>query len=288
MGREEQLLAASIADNVHEARAAEMKVSNEFSRNGTIEDAEQENDALREAQDTLKWHVAGLYRDVAILAERMSLPLFASRISAEFDKLEEAKADLADVDPSPYDPGLYSPHLGRISGHFRSLQVMTNGAAVTGLDTFRTILKNTPAILKMVDVEPQNEKDVRKAVFDVLKIAFHDAVREIAMPQLTKTFKPDMGVRSLMAAAEYKFVESEAELKTALEGVYADMKGYTGYDWRTFYAVFYTTDAIVNAERLEQEFAGVKADLNWTPIVVTGTGGRKKRAPRLKKPAVDQ
>jgi hypothetical protein len=64
---------------------------------------------------------------------------------------------------------------------------MTDGRAVTGLDTFRTILENTSAIIKLTKIEPENEAHVRNAVFDVLKIAFHDAVREIPVAQLLKT-----------------------------------------------------------------------------------------------------
>jgi hypothetical protein len=154
---------------------------------------------------------------------------------------------------------------------------MTDGRAVTGIDIFRTILQNTPAIIRAKGLEPRNEAEVRSAVFEVLQFAFHDAVREIPVGQLFKTYKPDFGVRSLMAAAEYKFADSESEVKKALDEIYVDMKGYSGhYDWRTFFAVIYTTDALAHKEKLEDEFRGVKADVNWTPILVVGKGARVK------------
>lgn len=35
------------------------------------------------------------------------------------------------------------------------------------------------------------------------------------------------------------FVNDDDELKAAIDGIYADMRGYRGhYDWRTFFAVF--------------------------------------------------
>ncbi len=81
-----------------------------------------------------------------------------------------------------------------------------------------------------------------------------------------------------MAAAEYKFSDSEAEVKKALDEIYADMKGYSGHDeWRTFFAVIYTTDAIVHQDKLEAEFRGIKADINWTPIILVGKGSRARR-----------
>ncbi|WP_147385710.1 hypothetical protein [Oleomonas cavernae] len=280
MGREEQLLSASIRDTLREAHKAESKISYEMEGNRTLEDIDEENTKLEEAQDTLRWCIRKLYRDVGMLAERMSMPLLAKRIAAEFDKT--AETDLAEMKTSPYDIGLISKHIGAILGHFDSIAVMTDGQAITGLDTFRTILENTPAIMTLTGIDPKNEKDVRRAVFDVLKIAFHDAMMEITVGQLLKTFKPDLGVRSLMAAAEYKFVGNETELKVAMEGIYADMRGYHGHDWRSFFAVFYTTDAIVHRDRIIEEFSGVKADLNWTPIIVTGKGARKPRKSGLK------
>ena len=80
------------------------------------------------------------------------------------------------MEPSPYDVHLVSPHLTRIRGHFNSIAVMTEGPAITSLDTFRTILENTSAIIKLANDEPENEAHVRSAVYDVLKIAFHDAI----------------------------------------------------------------------------------------------------------------
>ncbi len=65
-----------------------------------------------------------------------------------------------------------------------------------------------------------------------------------------------------MAAAEYKFIDSRLEAKNALDGIYADMRGYTGHpDWRSFYAVLYMTSNYYNQKDAEAEFELVKADL---------------------------
>jgi hypothetical protein len=278
MGREEQLLSESIKDSFYEGEKAATKLLDVLHRINGVEELDAEGfSPLQEAQDTLEWYIERLYRDVGILAERMALPLVANQIVKEFASIK--KTTLTNMEPSPYDVHLVSPHLTRIRGHFDSIAVMTDGRAVTGLDTFRTILQNTAGIIKLTKIEPANEADVRNAVFNVLKIAFHDAIREIPIAQLLKTYKPDLGVRSLMAAAEYKFVEDEKQLKSALEGIYADMKGYGGhYEWRTFFAVIYTTDSILHPERLAEEFRGVKADLSWTPILIVGKGARRRNS----------
>ena len=181
----------------------------------------------------------------------------------------------------PGDIQLRSQSLGRVRSYYHSLATMTDSGAVTGLDVFRTILQNTAAIVRLKAVEPTKEAVVRDAIFEVLRISFHDAVREIPIGQLLKTYKPDLGVRSLMAAAEYKFCSSETELKKSVDEVYADMKGYEGHhEWRNFYAVFYTTAPILHQDRLEKEFVRVKANANWTPIIVVGPGRRPLKPAR--------
>ena len=78
-----------------------------------------------------------------------------------------------------------------------------------------------------------------------------------------------------MAAAQYKFIDSHADAKKALDETYADIKGYSGrYDWRSFYAIFYMTRPFYSQKAADEEFRLVKAELSWIPIVVVGAGGR--------------
>lgn len=68
------------------------------------------------------------------------------------------------------------------------------------------------------------------------------------------------------------------EAKAALDGIYADMRGYSGHHaWRSFYAVFYMTQNFYTQADVDHEFRLVKADLNWTPLVVVGPGARKAK-----------
>lgn len=274
MGREEQLLAEAIKECLFDASKAESKLSRVLESYHSVDDVEGNDDEEEMAGDTISWYVTKLYRDVGIFAERMLLPLLASSIATEFNS--HKLSDLRNMDLFPHDFVFHSPHLSAIRAHFNSIAVMTDGKAITSLGIFRSILENTPLIIEQRKLVPTNEKEVRQAVFDYLKVAFHDAVREIPIPHLFKTFRPDLGVRSLMAAAEYKFVQSEEELKIAIEGIFADMKGYKGSDWRTFFAVFYCTKAVANKERLVAEFEDVNEDHSWAPIIVTGPGERKK------------
>jgi hypothetical protein len=97
--------------------------------------------------------------------------------------------------------------------------------------------------------------------------------------EVAEILSPGIGVTSLMAAAEVKFVTTKEEARAVLDGIYADMKGYSGRDdWRSFYAVIYMTEPFYSQKDVEREFRLVKAELSWTPFVVLGAGARKKKA----------
>ena len=272
MGLEEQLLTASIADTIRKARRAASKLSRLYEGN-TPDNVEEgpHADALHEAGLVLSFHLEKAFRDTGILAERLGLPLFRSDVA----QLRKSFSSLDELVPTPFDVNLQSPPLEAIAEMYGSLATMTAGRSVTGLGVFETILQNTPKIIEAAELRPMNEARVRAEVLKVLGFCFRDVVKEIPFPKAIKTYKPDIGVPSLMAAAEYKFIDSRADAKRALDETYADMKGYSGrYDWRSFYAVFYMTGPFYSQKDVDEEFRLVKAELSWTPIVVVGGGSR--------------
>jgi hypothetical protein len=106
---------------------------------------------------------------------------------------------------------------------------------------------------------------------------FPDTGREVPIAKVSKCYKPDIGVPSLKAAIEFKFADTDAELKKSIGGIYEDVAGYGGSeDWRHFYAVFYMTDAFITQHQVEAEFKVSKVDRQWKPIVVQGRGSRKR------------
>jgi hypothetical protein len=275
MALEEQLLTASIEQTFAEARKAERHLSRltYLNTQDNVDEGEHADD-LREAEGVLEYYVEKTFRDVGILAERLGLPLLAKEIArarAEIKKLSE-------IDLDPGEMEFHCGPLGEVRKYFDSLECMTRGRAVTGLSVFETILENTPKIIDDAALSPSKEAQVRKEILRILRYSFRDVVREIPFPKNIKVYKPDIGVPSLMAAAEYKFVDSKEEAKKSLDEVYADMRGYGGrYDWRSFYAVFYMTGPFYNQKDVDEEFRLVKAELSWTPIVVVGPGKRKQR-----------
>jgi len=151
--------------------------------------------------------------------------------------------------------------------------------ALTGLDVFETILRRTPSIIsRSQNPDPTNEKEVKEQVFDILKLTFRDATREVPFRQSFQTYKGDLAVPNLKAVAEYKFADKEEDVAKLMDGFYADMKGYSGhYEWQNFYAVIYMTDSWFDQEDFDRDFQRVKADQLWKPIAVTGKGARIKK-----------
>jgi hypothetical protein len=83
MEREEVLLAESIQRTLDETHRAHVKFhdAQECSTPESIDD--HDNHELDDANDELAYLIDKVYRDTAILAERLRLPQFAAQINAE-------------------------------------------------------------------------------------------------------------------------------------------------------------------------------------------------------------
>ena len=272
MALEEQLLTASLVNTFHEARPVLQKL---YDVGPSLQAIEQAGEEYDQAIYLLAYHVEKAFRDVSILAERLGLPLLRAEIARARAKIKDLTATtiLADDFTFQSEP----PQIAR--DYFDSLQTMTQGRDITGLGIFENILQNAGKIIKARTFEPKNEREIRTALREVLGFAFPDVVKEVRIEKSLKSYHPDIGVTSLMAAAEVKFVTTKEEATAALDGIYADLKGYSGRDdWRSFYAVIYMTEPFYSQKDVEREFRLVKAELSWTPFVVLGAGARKKKA----------
>lgn len=272
MNREEVLLTEAIRRTLDEVHRAHVRF-HDAQEGSTIESIDDPDDhELEDRTYELAYLIDKVYRDTAILAERLRLPQLAAQISGERlvagTKLTENTYTHHDVLP-------HLPHLARARAHFDSLRAMTDAGATTVHDILATMLRNTGKIVELKKLQPSSETQVRNAILEYIQLAFEDARKEVPIPKSFKTYKADIGVRSLRAAIEYKYVRTADEMKACLDGIYADMKGYGGDDsWRTFFAVFYMTGPFFRQDQVDEEFALVRADLNWTPIVVLGQSAK--------------
>ncbi|CAD0305531.1 hypothetical protein LYZ86_15450 [Xanthomonas hortorum pv. cynarae] len=228
----------------------------------------------------LEWRLERSYICLSLLIEQLGLTEFLKQFETGFKRFE---GKLQEVEMVPYVGDFYSEAHSYLRKYLFSLSALL-GANLEEqqqkeqMATLEGILINTPKIIFDRGIEPKNEAEVRKSVFDLLIHVFPDTVREASIIQNTKTYKPDIGVKSLSTAIEYKFAESQAEVKKAVGGLYEDMRGYAGSkDWTRFYAVIYMTDAFFTQRQIMSEFKHTSADDNWKPLLVIGKGARTKR-----------
>jgi len=152
-----------------------------------------------------------------------------------------------------------------------------NSADAFGLNKLESILRDTGVLVRRRGVDPTKEADIQHVMHDYLGAFFDDYSTEIKLPTPIKTFEPDGGVPTLKAAIEFKFATSLKEVKQEVDGIYADMIGYSGSeDWNQFFSVMYQTDAFVSEGAYKA--AVFRGGRKWTPIIVVATGERKPRA----------
>jgi hypothetical protein len=273
MALEEQLITVSLTNTFHEAQKVLQKLHDLGPRH--VREADELSEEFEECDNFLSYYVEKAFRDVGILAERLGLPFLRKEIAKAREKIKS----LTHVIRLPDDFTYHSPPLQIARDYFESLRTLTQGRDITGLGIFENILQNAGKIVKELGIEPTNEKHVRDALRKVLSFAFPDVVKEIPLEKTLKMYRPDIGVTSLMAAAEVKFATTKEEATAAIDGIYSDMKGYSGRDeWRSFYAVIYMTEPFYSQKDVEREFRLVKAELSWTPFVVIGPGAPASKA----------
>lgn len=271
MGREEWLLAESIAQELNHAEKALHEVDR-LQCDGVANSNDPEDTRYELAEHALSWYVERSLRAIGALAERMGVASIANETTeARRDRVMLAKTD------RQFEGELHCATLSLARACFAPLKAMTAAKSVTANDILLTILRSTGKIMAAKS-PPKNEADVRNAVLEVCQLAFNDAVREVPIPKRVTHYKADISVGSLRSIIEFKFVDSRDQMKVALEGVYADMRAYHDREWESFYSVFYMTGPFYTQQEIDEEFLYVDADKTWQPIVVQGPGGRQRKA----------
>lgn len=221
----------------------------------------------------LKLDFAHEYLGLIKMSERLSTDL--AKYKGKFGELEFIQ--YVDVFYSPVK-WILTKHLNALTSHIK-IETESEYENTNSLILLEQILRGTPKMLSDRNIKPTDEAVVRNEVYKNLIHVFPDTVREIPIAKVSKTYKPDIGIKRLKCAVEYKFVDSDKEAKTAIGGIYEDINGYEGSeDWTTFYAVIYMTDNFITQDQVEAEFKLSKVPHHWKPIVVFGKGQRPRAA----------
>ncbi len=242
-------------------------------RGGVYDDAD--------LKDKFKYYLQKLYVQVLISLEHLGLvrtrgELFEAWTEFESTGLDEFVyySEPGVVGSKPYDL------LDSIIEGIRGVE-MRGGIPhdrESELQKLEQMLGRTAYLLERRSVDPTKESDVQHVMDDYLEAMYGaDYRRQFSIPGVVKNFKPDSGIISLGAVIEFKFVDSKAEFKTAVAGLFEDAGGYRpSADWSKYFSVIYMTGAHGTLEQAIGAFES--ADMvDWAPIIVTGSGGRKKR-----------
>lgn len=218
--------------------------------------------------------------------EYLGLTKMIETFEKDFSKYEK---DLTALESAPYIDVLFSPALGFLHHYLSAITSFIDSSENKELqlknsrDQLERILRNTPKILADHNINPEDEKTVRLSVYKMLTHIFADTVREVPIPKISKTYKPDIGIIQLKSAIEYKFAASEQDVKNAIGGIFEDTKGYeNSSDWTTFYAVIYMTGHFFTQEQIIAEFKTAKVSENWKPILVVGSGSKRQKKKTIK------
>lgn len=224
--------------------------------------------------ERLASQILGLYIQVAFALEALQLSSLLLEFKTGFEQYRKKLAAIS----MTYLGDPYPSALDYIEDFILPLRAAVGRRSdpIDGLQQLERILLGTPKIIRDQGIRPEKESDVRNAVYGLLLHPYPDTVRDVPIAKVSKTYKPDIGIRSLKAAVEYKFVATEADARRVIGEVFEDVNGYAGSDdWKHFYAVFYITAAFLTPAQVEAEFNLSNVDKSWKPLLVSGEGRRK-------------
>lgn len=143
---------------------------------------------------------------------------------------------------------------------------------VAGVRYLENILRNTATIILDLKRDPQSEPEVYNAVKPVIYAVFPDAKGAGSnFLKTAKEYKPDILIPEIRVAVEYKYAQSEKRLKTLIDQICADQKGYSGdSDYALFYAVFYVTADFWGPARFAKAWEDCGFPKDWRGIYVVG------------------
>ncbi len=277
----DQAHAAKLRKKLDELLAEAQRLANELEQFCYIRTADDE---YYEEEDLLALQLKDTQTQLVYVLmsalESMGFHELLRRLSAWFDSEDWKPTDLR---MAPWIGEFYNPALNQLHSYLSALEPYLPDSSGEHIreynrERLRKFLLSTPSIIRDAKIIPSKEKDVQDEVYRVMRYAFPDAERELTIKKTLKNCKPDFGVRSLGVAIEYKFVDSEQDLKTHLGGIYEDIHGYAGSsDWTSFIGIIYMTDAFCTPAQLESEIALSNVPDSWEVLAVTGKGARQKK-----------
>lgn len=173
-----------------------------------------------------------------------------------------------------FSPGPHNVALRELHKLLAPFNVVATSSAQSdhqaGIVYLERCLSNTAALVAWHGLTPDGETAVRDVLWTLFPKARNAPPAKFV--RLFKSYKPDVLIPDLRVAIEYKYIDAPERLKTVIEEIAVDVKGYTddpAYD--TFYAVFYLTGHFCTGERFREAWSEWAFPTNWKPIFVVGS-----------------
>jgi len=142
----------------------------------------------------------------------------------------------------------------------------------TGVKYLEHILRNTQVIINKTGLTLKSEPQIYKAVKFVVESVFPSSLKPTSgFFKSFKNYSPDILIPEIHTAVEYKFANTEEKLKSQVDQIIADTKGYTGdTNYEIFYAVFYVTENFWGIDKFETVWKEMQFPKNWKGLYVIG------------------
>jgi len=217
------------------------------------------------------------YRALLVVLDGSNLTQVRADLLAAWKTFEESPRgglrSTVDDDEDQYCESPALTYLDHIVGGLR----MSVSAAITSeeawtLARLEKMLRDTPVLVHRWKRCPARELELQMYMHDYLSASFADFTDRVEIGGTIKCFKPDCGVRSVGAAIEFKYIDSEQKAAVAFSGLAEDSAAYKGSkDWIRFYAVVYQTGPFMLESHLRSDMKRIGA-VAWEPMVVNGFG----------------
>lgn len=130
---------------------------------------------------------------------------------------------------------------------------------------------------KCFSLPPRDESEVHIRIEAVLRSVFPDLRHKPAIAKAIKNFEPDTGLPSVRTLIEYKFVDSQADVKRVADEVLADTRGYASTDWDQFVFVIYETRRLKSVVQWKELLSSSGADERTEILVICGEEPPRRR-----------
>ena len=252
-----------------------------FMWESTTEETKKEDSYLYKETDikiNFEKKAQTIYKLIVVYLETSNLNNYLTDFKTEFATLFTDKIKTLFDNKIDNDSGeMYSETVSRL-WHFLSPFEFSQQSYIdklinqTGITYLEHILRNTQVIINEIKAKPTSEPQIYNAVKFVVKSVFPSALKPISgFFKSFKNYNPDILVPEIHTAVEYKYADSEKELKSQIDQVVADTKGYTGdTNYEIFYAVFYVTDDFWGIDKFDTVWKEIELPKNWKGIYIVG------------------